>query len=160
VTLRAVRDELAALADPERAAFLGAYFRAEPGGDGSGDVLLGIPVPVQRRVARGARDLDDGELAELLASPVHEHRFVALVVLVWRAQRAKTAQERAAIARFHLDHRAGVNHWDLVDVSAAHLLGDCELETLEELAGSATGTTSSTRPRAGCCGRPRAPRSG
>jgi 3-methyladenine DNA glycosylase AlkD len=136
VTLQAVRDELAALADPERAAFLEAYFRAEPGGDGEGDVLLGIPVPVQRRVARGARDLEDGELAELLASPVHEHRFVALIVLVWRAQRAKTAHERAAIARFYLDHRAGVNHWDLVDVSAAHLLGDCELETLEELAAS------------------------
>ena len=29
-----------------------------------------------------------------------------------------------------------MNHWDLVDVSAAHLLGDCELETLEELAAS------------------------
>jgi 3-methyladenine DNA glycosylase AlkD len=136
VTLRTVRDELAALADPQRAAFLEAYFRAETGGDGEGDVLLGIPVPLQRRVARGARDLDDGELAELLASPVHEHRFVALVVLVWRAQRTKTARERAAIARFYLDHRAGVNHWDLVDVSAAHLLGDCELEKLEELAAS------------------------
>jgi hypothetical protein len=55
VTLQAIRDELAALADPERAAFLEAYFRAEPGGGGEGDVLLGIPVPVQRRVARGAR---------------------------------------------------------------------------------------------------------
>jgi 3-methyladenine DNA glycosylase AlkD len=46
------------------------------------------------------------------------------------------AQERGALARFYLDHRDGVNHWDLVDVSAAHLLGDAELETLEELAMS------------------------
>jgi 3-methyladenine DNA glycosylase AlkD len=97
-------------------------------------------VPILRRVARGARDLGDDDLAALLASPVHEHRFVALAVLVWRAGRARSAPERAALARFYLDHRAGVNYWDLVDVSAPHLLGpyvaDVDGGVLEELADS------------------------
>ena len=119
----AVQRELAALADPERAAFTAPYLDVVPGGYGEGDVLLGIPVPAQRRVARRARDLPLDEVATLLASPVHEHRFVGLVVLVERHRRADAA-ERAELSRFYLDHRAGVDNWDLVDASARELVGE------------------------------------
>ena len=120
---RTVQDELAALADPERAAFTARYLGIVPGGYGEGDVLLGIPVPAQRRVARRARDLPLDEVAVLLASPVHEHRLVALVVLVERHRRAG-APERAELSAFYLEHRAGVDNWDLVDASARQLVGE------------------------------------
>ena len=119
----AVERELAALADHERAAWTAPYLGAVPGGYGEGDVLLGIPVPAQRRVARGARELPLEEIATLLASPVHEHRFTALVIVVERYRRSRDPALRAELSGFYLDHRAGVDNWDLVDVTAPDLLG-------------------------------------
>lgn len=132
---RAVTAALEALADLGRAEQVARYFGVRPGGDGEGDEFLGIRVPAQRRVARQARDLPLEDVATLLASPVHEHRFVALAVLVARA-RSADPDERRALSRFYLDHRAGVNHWDLVDVSAPDLLGDADLAVLDALAAS------------------------
>ncbi len=135
-----VRAELAALADPERAAFTARFLDIGPGGYGEGDALLGVPVPAQRRVARAARDLPLGEVADLLGSAVHEHRFTALVVVVERYRRGRDPALRAGLSRFYLDHRAGVNNWDLVDVSAPDLLGGelvaGDRAILGELAGS------------------------
>ena len=136
---RWVKRELAALADPQRAAFTAPYLGVAPGGYGEGDVLLGIRVPAQRVVARGARDLPLDEVATLLASPVHEHRFVALVVLVQRYRRGDPGA-RAELSRFYLRHRAGVDNWDLVDASAPDLLGgeliDGDRAILGELAAA------------------------
>ena len=119
----AVERELAALADPDRAAWTAPYLGVVAGGYGEGDVLLGIPVPAQRRVARAARDLPLDEVATLVASPVHEHRFTALVVLVERYRRSRDSAHRAELSRFYLDRRAGVDNWDLVDATAPALLG-------------------------------------
>ena len=119
----AVEQELAALADPERAVWTAPYLGVAPGGYGERDVLLGIPVPAQRRVAGRARDLPLDEVATLLASPVHEHRFTALVVLVERYRRSRDPALRAELSRFYLDHRASVDNWDLVDATAPDLLG-------------------------------------
>jgi hypothetical protein len=141
VNAAGVRAQLEALADPQRAAWTAPYLGVAPGGYGEGDVLLGIPVPAQRRVARTARDLPLDEVAILLASPVHEHRFTALVILVERYRRTREPSERAELSHCYLDHRAGLDNWDLVDVSAADLLGgelvDGDRAILDELAGSA-----------------------
>jgi len=127
------------LADPERAVLVRPYLGVASGDYGDGDVLLGMPVPAQRGVARSARDLSLPDAARLLASPVHEHRFVALAVLVERHRRAGAA-ERAELTRFYLDHRAGVDNWDLVDSSAPELLGvgliDGDRAILSELVAS------------------------
>jgi 3-methyladenine DNA glycosylase AlkD len=117
-----VRRDLEALADPERAAWTAPYLGVVPGGYGEGDTLLGITVPEQRRVARAARDLPLPEAAALLASPVHEHRFVAVVVLTER-HKGGGRQGRRELSRFYLDHRAGVDNWDLVDASAPEMVG-------------------------------------
>jgi 3-methyladenine DNA glycosylase AlkD len=116
-----IEAELAELADPERAAFSGRYLGIVPGGYGEGDVLLGIPVPEQRRVARRHRETSLAELERLLASEVHEHRFVVLVVLTLQFERAD-GDERERLAGFYLAHRDRVNNWDLVDSSAPRLL--------------------------------------
>ena len=118
-----IEAELAALADPERAESVAPYLGAVPGGYGEGDVLLGMPVPAQRKVARGHRDAPLGEIERLLRSDVHEHRFVALAILCLRYERAD-AGERERFARFYLDHRQRVDNWDLIDASAPKLLSD------------------------------------
>ena len=124
--------ELEALRDSERAEFIAPYFGVVPGGYGEGDVLLGMPVPEQRKVARANRDAPLDVCGELLRSEVHEHRFVALVIMRHRFERGERA-EREAIADLYLEHRAGVNNWDLVDGSAPYLLADRVREAPREL---------------------------
>jgi len=118
-----VRADLEALRDPGRAAFVGPYFGITPGGYGEGDVLWGMPVPEQRKVARAHRGASLRDCGELLESEVHEHRFVALAIMRHRFEGGEAA-EREAIADLYLEKRAGVNNWDLVDASAPHLLAD------------------------------------
>lgn len=122
MTAADVMGALDARADEERAVFARRVLGVAPGNYGEGDVVLGIPVPVQRSIARGARDLPLDQVALLLGSPVHEHRLVGLVILVERRRRSGRA-EAAALSRFYRDHRAGVDNWDLVDISAPDLLG-------------------------------------
>ncbi|MGY1638758.1 DNA alkylation repair protein [Geodermatophilus sp. SYSU D00742] len=134
----AVRADLAAAADPERAAGMARYFQVRPGGYGEGDRFLGIAVPELRRIARrhaASTSLDDAE--GLLRSPLHEERLVALFVLVRRFQAAGD-DERQRIVELYLRCRAHVSNWDLVDASAPSLLGDVAPAVLDELAGSAS----------------------
>ena len=117
-----VRD-LAALADPAKAAIVARYFKTGPGEYGEGDKFLGIAVPLQRRVAIRYRALSLRDLALLLASPTHEHRSVALEILVTRYERAADS-DHEEIVEFYLQHTRGINNWDLVDMSAPYILGE------------------------------------
>jgi 3-methyladenine DNA glycosylase AlkD len=117
-----VRARLRALGDPIRAAGCARFFKTGPGEYGEGDRFLGITVPVQRRVAHEFRDLPLPEVAMLLASPMHEDRFVALEILVMQYERGDKAA-REAVFRFYLAHTAAINNWDLVDTSARYIVG-------------------------------------
>ena len=89
-----IRAELEGLRDSERAEFMAPYLGVVPGGYGEEDVLLGMPVPEQRKVARANRDAPLDVCMELLRSEVHEHRFVALVILRHRFDRAEELSGR------------------------------------------------------------------
>ncbi|GAB2857295.1 DNA alkylation repair protein [Actinocorallia aurea] len=102
----------------------------------NGDVLLGVRVPVLRRLARGYRDLSLDDVDALLRSPVHEERFAGLLVLAERVRTAR-GEARAALVDFYLARTAGVNDWDLVDGSAPVILGPWLLESGAEASGAA-----------------------
>jgi 3-methyladenine DNA glycosylase AlkD len=121
-TAAAVKREIQALRDPVRASFLQKYFRTGVGEYGEGDRFLGLTVPQQRLIARAFRQLPLAEIEILLASPFHEHRSVALMVLAAQHDRADE-KEKLTLHRFYLDHLAAVNNWDLVDGSTASLVG-------------------------------------
>ena len=122
-TAAAVKREVAALADPERARFLQRFFRTGAGEYAEGDRLLGLTVPEQRLVAKAFRELPLVELEKLLASPFHEHRLIGLIVLVNQHERADD-ERKTELSRFYLQHLEGVNNWDLVDSSAAAMVGE------------------------------------
>ena len=122
-TLPALKREVHALRDPERAKFLQGFFRTGPGGYAEGDKLLGLTVPDSRKTARAFRDLPVPDISTLLASQWHEHRLIALLLLIGRHERG-TPEQRAELHRFYLDHLDGVNNWDLVDTSARLLFGE------------------------------------
>jgi 3-methyladenine DNA glycosylase AlkD len=115
--------DLAALANPTRAAGAAKYFKSGVGEYGEGDRFLGIPVPALRKITLRYRALPLPDLALLLASPIHEHRLSALEILVAKYERAADA-ERKKIVEFYLQHTQSINNWDLVDASAPYILGE------------------------------------
>ncbi len=136
-----LRRELLALADPETAAFLHGFFKTGPGQYGEGDRFLGIRVPRLRALVRPARKLALKEVLELLRSPWHEERLMALLLLVDRYQNGDSA-EREAIHVAYLASTGYINNWDLVDSSAGQIVGAhlarSDLNLLERLACSAS----------------------
>ncbi|UPW08192.1 DNA alkylation repair protein [Gordonia terrae] len=126
-TAAQVRDAAAEVADPELALGQAAFFQARPGGYGEGDEFLGIRVPVQRKLAKGFRGIGPDQVVELLDSPVHEHRLIALFIL---RQEFDTELRGGGDGRGWVDlyldavRRGRVNNWDLVDSSADPVLGE------------------------------------
>jgi 3-methyladenine DNA glycosylase AlkD len=98
------------------------FFKTGPGAYGEGDVFLGIRVPVIRKQVRACRDLPMGEVKKLLGSRFHEARLLALLLLVERYRRG-TDRERERIYKLYLARTRHVNNWDLVDLSAEHIVG-------------------------------------
>lgn len=119
---RAVREEIAELADPVFANRLSGFFKTGPGEYGEGDRFVGVRAPALDRIARTTPGIELDALAILLESPVHEERMVALRILVRRYRTAGEA-DRRRFARFYLGNLDGVDNWDLVDISAPWVLG-------------------------------------
>jgi 3-methyladenine DNA glycosylase AlkD len=115
--------ELEAVADERKSATLAWFFKTGPGEYGEGDVFLGITVPVNRRIALRYTHLPLREIARLLASPIHEHRFAAFEILVAQFEAAGEPL-REQIVEFYLRHTGRANNWDLVDTSAPYILGE------------------------------------
>jgi 3-methyladenine DNA glycosylase AlkD len=122
VNARAIERRLRALGDPERARHSLRFFRTGPGEYGEGDRFLGLTVPAIRAVAREARESSLDTLEQLLQSPWHETRLLALVVLVEQHRRGD-AVLRDAIHGLYLRNTDRINSWDLVDCSAAEIVG-------------------------------------
>lgn len=119
-----VRDAVQALANPERARLMQRYFKTGSGEYGEGDIFLGLPVPVARGIARTFTSLPADELDQLITSPVHEVRFIALVIhtVQYKRTKADTQIRNALFYQYDRWLAAGhINNWDLVDVSAPHI---------------------------------------
>ena len=137
--LKSLKSDLQNLADPEKARILSRFFKTGKGQYGEGDVFLGIVVPKQRAVAKKYLELSLSDIRKLLSSRIHEHRLVALLVLVNKYKKADQ-ESKGEIAGFYLEHTKHINNWDLVDLSAQNIPGDYLLDkdrsVLYRLAGS------------------------
>lgn len=115
--------------NPEKAAFFPYFFKTGKGEYGEGDQFLGITVPQQRAIAKKYISLATfTDIAALLESPIHEHRLTALLILVYKNEKASDP-EKKAIFDFYLEHTKGINNWDLVDASARSIVGEYLLNT-------------------------------
>ena len=119
----AVKRAVASLSKPERALFLQRFFRTGPGEYAEGDKMLGLSVPEQRKIVLQFRDLPLIEVQKLLDSPYHEHRLIGLMMLVDQHRRGDPLLKKE-LHRFYVKNLASVNNWDLVDASAAALVGE------------------------------------
>ena len=119
ISLHAIA-ELKAFGKKGRVSNLARFYKTAPGEYGEGDVFLGGTVPQTRSVAKNYQKLDLKEVEKLFASPFHEARLCAAIILNLQFKSAKSSPERKKIFDFYLKQvRAErVNNWDIVDVSA------------------------------------------
>ncbi len=122
-TRTSLEQELKAAGDATRAAQVARYFKTGKGEYGEGDIFLGIPVPVMRRIALKHRMLVLADLQKLLDSKIHDHRAAALEILAVQFTRGDE-RLREEIVRLYLRNTSRINNWDLVDGSARPILGE------------------------------------
>ena len=117
-------------ADPSQVDGLSRFFKTGPGQYGEGDKFLGIKVPVTRSVVKECwKKADFNDLEECISSEYHELRLAALLALVemFSHSRKDPVFQKQCID-FYLAHTAGINNWDLVDLSCYPLLGEWLLD--------------------------------
>ena len=123
--VKKVQQDLQKVSSKKRAQSYMRFFKTGVGQYGEGDIFIGVTVPEQRKVAkRFFEEISIEEVGFLIKSPVHEYRFTALEILVFKFEQAKTEKERERYIRFYLKNLNYVNNWDLVDTSAYCLLGE------------------------------------
>jgi 3-methyladenine DNA glycosylase AlkD len=122
MTASALREKLHALADAQKAAVLQRFFKTGPGEYAQGDRFIGVRVPQIRSLVKAHADTPLQEIDTLLHSPVHEERLLALLLMVQRFQRGETTEQKD-LYRHYLASTDVINNWDLVDVTAEHIVG-------------------------------------
>ncbi len=118
-----IQKELDDLGNRESALSLQRFFKTGAGEYEEADCFRGIRVPMLRNLAVKYRNLSLFETERLLRSLFHEDRLFALLLVV---QSFATGDEtaRKTIYDLYLANTRFVNNWDLIDTSAAQIVGD------------------------------------
>lgn len=123
MTLKQLQEKFRRLKNSDRAAINARFFKSGKGEYGEGDEFLGITVPQTRLIAKEGSRLTLHDIESLLASPWHEERLLAAILLVMRYKKA-SAKEKNEIYKLYLKNiKTGINNWDIVDTSAAYIIG-------------------------------------
>lgn len=134
-----IKQQLIAMGNPQKAEHAKYFFKTGKGQYGENDIFVGCTNPEVRKVASANKALSFAELKKLITDEIHECRLTAIVILTEQFRKAKDAK-RKEIVDFYLEHTAGINNWDLVDLSAYKILGewltDKERNILYDLAKS------------------------
>jgi len=130
--IQSVQKDLKNLGNPKKAKILARLFKTGPGEYSEGDVFLGISVPDVRSVARRYIDMGLEDVESLLQSQIHECRLAALLILSENFKKA-VAENQTNIYSVYLTNTRRVNNWDLVDLSAHHIVGECLQERKKDM---------------------------
>jgi 3-methyladenine DNA glycosylase AlkD len=122
VNATAILSRLKQIGHSGHAAVKQRFFKTGDGEYGEGDKFLGVSVPALRAEARHYRDAGVDVALPLLRSGWHEARQLALILLV-RAFQKSPPMMQEKIYRMYLAHTDYINNWDLVDLSAEHIVG-------------------------------------
>ena len=115
-----IAKQLKALGNKTAAEQAMRFFKTGPGQYGEGDLFLGIRIPVLRQIAKEHSGITLDVAVELLQSPLHEVRMLALLIMVLQY---KQGGNETAIYSAYLANTHRINNWDLVDCSTADIVG-------------------------------------
>jgi len=122
MNVQGIHARLQLLGDPKRAEVLKRFFKTGPGEYGEGDVFVGIRVPEIRKLAKKYQAISLSETVRLLHSSIHESRVLALLILTRTYAKGDDSLQKK-IYDLYLQNTLFVNNWDLVDMSAEHIVG-------------------------------------
>ncbi|PIR88161.1 MAG: DNA alkylation repair protein [Candidatus Harrisonbacteria bacterium CG10_big_fil_rev_8_21_14_0_10_45_28] len=122
MSLIKLKKELRTFASPAQAKTLAWFFKTGPGQYGEGDIFIGLNNPKMRALAKKYSSLNLADITDLLHSPFHEERQIALFILVSQFQKGD-AKIQKRIYLFYLKNTRYINNWDLVDLSAHKIVG-------------------------------------
>ncbi len=117
-----ILEQLQASHNEEKARILQRFFKTAPGQYGEGDVFLGITVPTLRKLAAQYQGIALESVLGLIRHQYHEARLLALLLLIQRFQKSDP-KVKQMIFDAYLANTRFINNWDLVDLSAPHIVG-------------------------------------
>ncbi|MBL7058842.1 DNA alkylation repair protein [Candidatus Pacearchaeota archaeon] len=122
-----IKKDIQKIANPEKAKIYQRFFKTGKGQYGEGDVFLGLTVPQQRSIAKNYLGIGLPKIQQLLKSKIHEHRLVALIILVEKYKKAGD-EEKGNIFNLYLKNTKFINNWDLIDLTAPNIVGEFLLD--------------------------------
>lgn len=116
--------ELKKLKNPEKIKVYQWFFKTKSGEYGAGDKFLGLSsLEIKKIVANYRSQINLADIKLLLKNDIHEVRMAGVRILVYKYQTASLDNKRK-VFNFYLKNSKLINNWDLVDVSAAKIVGD------------------------------------
>ena len=121
--VKKIEFEFKKIKNSSKAQQLSRFFKTGPGEYAEGDIFYGITVPETRKlVQKYQKLLTRQDVAQLIKSPVHEIRLFALLIVINLYKHADE-HEKSLLYQLYLSHTQYINNWDLVDLSAEHIVG-------------------------------------
>jgi len=117
-----VKKRLRQFARKDKANTLQRFFKTGPGEYGEGDIFIGVMVPQIRLTAKEFSDLSLSDLRRLISSEIHEERLTALLILVHQYKKGDESHKEK-IYNFYFRSKKHINNWDLIDLTAEHIVG-------------------------------------
>uniref|UniRef100_A0A914XGC0 DNA alkylation repair protein n=1 Tax=Plectus sambesii TaxID=2011161 RepID=A0A914XGC0_9BILA len=132
VNIDEIERSMRKFADKKHIKFSQWYLKTGKGEHGEGDKFIGLRVPAIRKISKLHLNMPLECIQKLLQSPFHEMRYLA--------KKATNDVAFKPIFDCYMLHRASINNWDLIDISAHHVVGryliDKDRTPLYELAKS------------------------
>ncbi|MBU2444392.1 MAG: DNA alkylation repair protein [Bacteroidetes bacterium] len=117
-----LRKALKQKSSKEQANILQRFFKTGPGEYGEGDIFIGLKVPQIRETVKEFSEIRLGDIQKLVSSNIHEERLTGLLILVSQYKKGSEA-EKEKIFKFYLRNTKNMNNWDLIDLTAEHIVG-------------------------------------
>ncbi len=134
MSAKQIQNELKKRADKQHAAKHQSFFKTQPGGYGEGDIFIGVRVPKIRQVAKRFKDIELVQIKELLRAEIHEYRMIALILMVNRFSLKTTdLKVKENIYNLYINNKDQINNWDLIDISAPHIVGSWLFEREKDI---------------------------
>lgn len=118
----AIRADLKANTNREKAQTLQYFFKTGKGQYGEGDIFWGIPIPVLRDTLKRYRGTPPEACLVLLNDPVHEVRMMGGMLMVDGFKRAK-GDDKQVWYEAYMANATCFNNWDLVDLTCPTIVG-------------------------------------
>ena len=83
----------------------------------SNEIVIGVRVPILRKLAKKYKDIDIITLKKLLTNKIHEARALAIFIMI-----LKSKTEPHLMCGLYLQNLDYINNWDLIDYSAPHIV--------------------------------------